>query len=98
MAAGPDLRVPQCSQWIGSVLSPVLAEGVAIIQVENDADSFTFGLDLANGATLWKRRPRGANWTSPIVMREKGREIVALQSKDGLSAIDLLPARKSVLR
>ena len=62
---------------------------MAIIQVENDADSFTFGLDLANGSTLWKKdRPRGANWTSPIVMREQGREIVALQSKDGISAIE----------
>ena len=35
-----------------------------------------------------KDRPRGANWTSPIVMREQGREIVALQSKDGISAIE----------
>ena len=86
---GLTFDYPNAANGLGMSSSPVLAEGVAIIQVENDADSFTFGLDLANGATLWKKdRPRGANWTSPIVMREKGREIVALQSKDGLSAIE----------
>ena len=86
---GLTFDYPNAANGLGMSSSPVLAEGVAIIQVENDADSFTFGLDLANGATLWKKdRPRGANWTSPIVMRTKGREIVALQSKDGLSAIE----------
>lgn len=86
---GLTFDYPNAANGLGMSSSPVLAESVAIIQVENDADSFTFGLDLANGATLWKKdRPRGANWTSPIVMREKGREIVALQSKDGLSAIE----------
>ena len=86
---GLTFDYPNAANGLGMSSSPVLAEGVAIIQVENDADSFTFGLDLDNGATLWKKdRPRGANWTSPIVMRTKGREIVALQSKDGLSAIE----------
>ena len=86
---GLTFDYPNAANGLGMSSSPVLAEGVAIIQVENDADSFTFGLDLANGATIWKKdRPRGANWTSPIVMRTKGREIVALQSKDGLSAIE----------
>ena len=86
---GLTFDYPNAANGLGMSSSPVLAEGVAIIQVENDADSFTFGLDLANGATLWKiDRPRGANWTSPIVMRTKGREIVALQSKDGLTAIE----------
>ena len=86
---GLTFDYPNAANGLGMSSSPVVAEGVAIIQVENDADSFTFGLDLANGATLWKKdRPRGANWTSPIVMREKGREIVALQSKDGLSVIE----------
>lgn len=86
---GLTFDYPNAANGLGMSSSPVLAEGVAIIQVENDADSFTFGLDLANGTTLWKKdRPRGANWTSPIVMRTKGREIVALQSKDGLSAIE----------
>ena len=86
---GLTFDYPNAANGLGMSSSPVLAEGVAIIQVENDADSFTFGLDLANGFTLWKKdRPRGANWTSPIVMREQGREIVALQSKDGISAIE----------
>ncbi len=86
---GLTFDYPNAANGLGMSSSPVLAEGIAIIQVENDADSFTFGLDLANGSTIWKKdRPRGANWTSPIVLRLKGREIVALQSKDGLSAIE----------
>ena len=69
--------------------SPVIAAGTAIIQVENDADSFSFGLDLGLGTTKWKKeRPRGANWTSPITLGSKGRELVALQSKQGLIALE----------
>ena len=69
--------------------SPVLANGVLIAQVENDADSFTFGLNVKNGTTLWKKnRPRGANWTSPVVLNNDSMILVGLQSKAGISFIE----------
>ncbi len=80
---------PNIANGLGMSSSPLIASGTAIIQVENDADSFSFGLDMADGTTLWKKeRTRAANWTSPIAMRKNGREIIGLQSKDGFTAID----------
>ena len=80
---------PNIANGLGMSSSPRIASGTAIIQVENDADSFSFGLDMADGTTVWKKeRTRAANWTSPISMRQNGREIIGLQSKDGLTAID----------
>ena len=67
---------PNIANGLGMSSSPVIAAGTAIIQVENDADSFSFGLDLGFGTTKWKKeRPRGANWTSPIILGSKGREL-----------------------
>lgn len=80
---------PNAANGLGMSSSPVIAEGVGIIQVENDAYSFTCGLNLQTGTSLWKKnRPRGANWTSPIVVKSKGRELVVLQSKEGVSVIE----------
>ncbi len=80
---------PNLANGLGMSSSPLIVGGAAIIQVENDADSFSFALSLSDGSTLWKKeRPRGANWTSPIVMGSKGREIVGLQSKEGLVAVE----------
>ena len=80
---------PNIANGLGMSSSPVIAAGTAIIQVENDADSFSFGLDLGFGTTKWKKeRPRGANWTSPITLETKGREVVGLQSKQGLVVLE----------
>tara|TARA_B100001027_G_scaffold80336_2_gene55028 strand:+ start:1464 stop:2660 length:1197 start_codon:yes stop_codon:yes gene_type:complete len=80
---------PNIANGLGMSSSPVIAAGTAIIQAENDADSFSFGLDLGLGTTKWKKeRPRGANWTSPITLGSQGRELVALQSKQGLIALE----------
>ena len=86
---GLTFDYPNAANGLGMSSSPVIAQGMAIIQVENDAYSFTAGLNLRNGTTVWKKnRPRAANWTSPIVINQGGREVVVLQSKDGISAIE----------
>ena len=83
---GLTFDYPNIANGLGMSSSPVIAQGVLIAQVENDADSFTFGINLKNGTTLWKKsRPRGANWTSPVVLKKKSTEWVGLQSKEGLS-------------
>lgn len=80
---------PNIANGLGMSSSPVMANGVLIAQVENDADSFTFGLNLQNGTTLWKKmRPRGANWTSPIVLDQEAYRWIGLQSKEGLTFIN----------
>ena len=80
---------PNIANGLGMSSSPVIVNGVAIAQVENDADSFTFGLDLTNGITVWKKqRPKSANWTSPVIMTKKGQALVGLQSREGMTAIE----------
>ena len=83
---GLTFDYPNIANGLGMSSSPVLSNGVLIAQVENDADSFTFGLSLMNGTTQWKKeRPKGANWTSPVVLKKGPQEWVGLQSKKGLA-------------
>ena len=80
---------PNAANSLGMSSSPVVANGVVVAQVENDADSFSAGLDLSTGKTLWrKQRPKGANWTSPVSFGHQGKELVALQAKTGISILE----------
>ena len=80
---------PNIANGLGMSSSPLIANGILIAQVENDADSFTFGLNLKNGTTLWKKvRPRGANWTSPVTLKKSSLQWVGLQSKEGLAFLN----------
>ena len=86
---GLTFDYPNIANGLGMSSSPVLSKGVLIAQVENDADSFTFGLSPMNGTTLWKKeRPKGANWTSPVVLKKGLQEWVGLQSKKGLAFLN----------
>lgn len=82
---------PNASNSLGMASSPVVADGTLIVMVENDAESFTTGLDTATGETRWHLdRPRAANWTSPVVMVDANtnRQHVLIQSSKGVVAID----------
>ncbi len=69
--------------------SLVIADGVVLTQVENESESFSAGLDLRTGLNLWKLdRPKRANWTSPMVLKENGRNLFAIQSSKGLIAVE----------
>jgi len=79
---------PNAANGLGMSSSPVISNGVLVAQVENDADSFTIGIDLKNGVTLWKKnRPRGANWTSPTLLGKGALQKVSLQSMKGISVL-----------
>jgi outer membrane protein assembly factor BamB len=76
------------SNSLGMSSSPVLAGSALIVQVENDAESFAAGLDVADGVNLWKiDRPKAANWTSPVSV---GNNRAILQSKDGVSLVNVV--------
>jgi outer membrane protein assembly factor BamB len=82
---------PNAANSVGMCSSLVVAGGTLVVQVENDADSFAAGLDVATGANRWKiPRPAQVNWTSPIVLpRPDGAgSMVVLQSGEGPSAHD----------
>ncbi len=81
---------PRASNSLGMSSSLVVADGVLVTMVENDADSFTAGLDVKTGANLWKLpRPKMANWTSPyLIQGTNGPTLVALQSGKGIAAVE----------
>ncbi|MBD3672417.1 MAG: PQQ-binding-like beta-propeller repeat protein [Planctomycetaceae bacterium] len=84
---GMNYDYPNATNSLGMSSSPVVVDDTLIVQVESDADSFAFGLDVANGKTRWqKERPRKANWTSPTVVT-KPEPLVLLQSASGIEAV-----------
>ncbi len=81
---------PNAANSLGMSSSLVIANGALVTQVENDADSFTAGIDVSSGKTLWRKaRPKGANWTSPTTFKgASGKSLVALQSMKGLLIVE----------
>ncbi|MFZ4731405.1 MAG: PQQ-binding-like beta-propeller repeat protein [Pirellulales bacterium] len=76
---------PNVSNSLGMASSPLVTGDVLVVPVENDSESYTIGLDVATGANRWRLdRPKGANWTSPVMLADG---LVALQSKTGIDAI-----------
>ncbi len=82
---------PKVGNDVGMASSPIIVDGVVIVQAESQGDAFGLGIDLETGKNLWKvARPRAANWTSPTVWRKSDQAdpIVLLQSASLLSAHD----------
>jgi len=81
---------PNASNSLGMSSSPVVSEGVLVVQVESDSEAFAAGLDTMTGVNRWKLdRPRMANWTSPVLFNDDaGRPVVALQSGKGVDGIE----------
>jgi len=80
---------PQAGNSLGMTSSLLVAGGVVVAQVESQSEAFTAGLDPLTGANRWKLdRARGANWTSPVVLKAGGTDLVALQSSKGVMAVE----------
>ncbi len=61
---------PKAANDTGMSSSPVVADGVVVVQIENQADSFAAGIDTTTGKTLWrKEREPKACWASPVIIR-----------------------------
>jgi outer membrane protein assembly factor BamB len=80
---------PNAANGLGMSSSPLITKGVLLAQVENDAYSFSMGINLNNGETLWKKdRPRAANWSSPTLFGIGDKQAIILQSKEGVSVVN----------
>jgi outer membrane protein assembly factor BamB len=87
---GLTFDYPNVSNSLGMSSSLVVEGGTVVAQVENDSQSLALGLDVRTGANRWVLdRPRMANWTSPVVLRNPslGSGAVVLQSGRGLLAV-----------
>lgn len=69
-------------EW-GSASSPIIWNGLVILQCDTQDDSFLLALDAATGKTVWKtERDEIPSWGTPTVaMTSSGPELVANASK-----------------
>jgi outer membrane protein assembly factor BamB len=74
-----DLGVyPMFNDW-GTSSSPILKDGLAFIQVDNEVDSFLVALDADTGEERWRKsRDENSNWGSLVIWENSLRtELVA---------------------
>lgn len=81
---------PRAANDVGLASSPVIVDGVVIVQVECQADSFAAGIDAETGENRWRiARPASANWASPTVWHAAdGRDGVILISGKAIEILD----------
>ena len=81
---------PKMVNHVGRSSSPVIAGDVVAVLMENQGESFLFGIDVATGITRWKapRQDKNNNWNTPLVMEQDGATFIVVQSYDGLTAYD----------
>ncbi|MEO1614620.1 MAG: PQQ-binding-like beta-propeller repeat protein [Planctomycetota bacterium] len=57
---------PKTGNDISMSSSPIVVDGVVIVQLENQGDSFAAGIDATTGEVLWSNeRAASSNWSSP---------------------------------
>ncbi|MEL7496969.1 MAG: PQQ-binding-like beta-propeller repeat protein [Planctomycetota bacterium] len=87
---GLAVDYPKAGNDVGMSSSPVVVDGVVIVQVECQGDSFAMALDASDGTTIWKKdRPREAMWASPLLAKNNDQNFVLLQSKDGFDMFEV---------
>jgi outer membrane protein assembly factor BamB len=88
---------PGASDGRGFATSPVIVDGVLIVQGDNQNNSFALGIDLQTGTNRWKlARPKDIAWTTPIPLlspskvgsQPTGSGLVLLQGSTQIAALD----------
>lgn len=87
---GLGFDYPKAGNDVGMASSPVVADGVVIVQVQAQGDSFALGVDAKTGKNLWRiELPTLPNWSSPLpVRRPDDRTEVILQTRKDAVAVD----------
>jgi outer membrane protein assembly factor BamB len=70
---------PFRNRW-GMGSSPVLVDGLLVVQVDHWGQSYLLAIDPRSGANRWKTdRDAAVNWSTPLAVRVKGRtQVVAV--------------------
>ncbi|MEM7784493.1 MAG: PQQ-binding-like beta-propeller repeat protein [Planctomycetota bacterium] len=87
---GLAVDYPKAGNDVGMSSSPAVKDGIVVVQVECQGDSFAMGLDAETGVTIWtKERNKVAVWSSPLIIEAGERSLVVLQSTTGVDVVDL---------
>ncbi|MEM0926263.1 MAG: PQQ-binding-like beta-propeller repeat protein, partial [Planctomycetota bacterium] len=81
---------PKTGNDISMSSSPVIVDGVVIVQLENQGDSFAAGIDIQTGEILWSNdREAASNWSSPQpIGSEGGPATVLMHNRSGIELVD----------
>lgn len=86
---GLSFESPTTRNDVGMASSPLVVDGMVIVQCDCQGESFVMGLDAASGATRWRiERERTALWTSPTLLTTaKGEKFALVQGRSKLTAL-----------
>jgi outer membrane protein assembly factor BamB len=89
-ARGLTFDYPKAFNDVGMSSSPIVVDGVVVVQVECQGESFVAGIDAKTGENKWRiDRDKVANWASPTVLRQTGKpNLVLIQSPTSITAND----------
>lgn len=79
-----ELGAHPVTENFGTGASPVLVDGVVIVQAFNQDQAFLVGFDAQSGAEKWRivREEAASSWSTPFVWRHSGRtEVLAAGGK-----------------
>ena len=80
---------PTVGNNVGMAASPVIADDVLVVHMENIGESFALGIDRTNGTNRWRLdRPRVINWNTPFVRKNAGKTEILLMTPEGVTAHD----------
>jgi outer membrane protein assembly factor BamB len=82
---------PKAGNDAGMAASPVVHDGIVVVQIESQNDSFAMALHASTGKTLWSvPRDRIDGWSSPLLLTsDESPALVVLQSPKKFSALRL---------
>jgi outer membrane protein assembly factor BamB len=81
---------PDITNQVGMAASPVLADDVLLLPLENAGDSFALGVDVKTGRNRWKvPRRRDINWVTPIVVPFHDKTAALFQTSGDITAYDV---------
>jgi outer membrane protein assembly factor BamB len=80
---------PQSFDDRGLGSSPLLVDGMLVLQIECHGDSFATGIDCLTGGTRWRMElPQSVNWLSPATLVAGSKRLAVLQTTDRLLILE----------
>lgn len=87
---------PKMANHVGRSSSLVLAGGVLAVLMENQGESYLFGIDPTSGITKWKSaRPLQNNWNTPLVQLRGGGYEFVVSSYTDVAAYDAATGKQN---
>lgn len=90
-----ELPVAQTNNGFGTGTSPIITDGMVILNRDLMKDSALYAIDLATGSQKWKTdRPGGTSYGTPIVWEAEGKKTLVVAGSVSLADYDLTTGKE----